>query len=41
MGAKNPLERDTKELSSITESLHCLREYLNHHEQTISRNIDI
>ena len=31
----NLLERDTKELSSTTESLGCLREYLNHHEYTI------
>ena len=31
----NLLERDTKELSSITESLNCLREYLNHHERLL------
>lgn len=33
------LVRDPKELSSIIENLNCLREYINHHEQTISRNI--
>ena len=37
----NLLERDTKELSSTTESLNCLREYLNHHAYTISRIMDI
>lgn len=33
------LVRDPKELSSIIENLNCLREYINHHEQTISRNM--
>ena len=38
---KNLLVRDPKELSSIIENLNCLREYINHHEQTISRNMEI
>lgn len=36
----NLLVRDPKELSSIIENLNCLREYINHHEQTISRNME-